>query len=221
MDRAQAIKEIERLFSHYKTLTSADTRLLKALTDGKLYELYVLSHVVRELYARGFRLTFRGNDLQFKLSPGRIRPSDPHFEITSPDPLQRQLWLFVDIEFETLGAGRGGGPPDRSHRHEIDIVIVDVDYGYPTYLNIAFGVECKAVANFDKSILKEVLGVRRELSLLADHQRSILSAHGGVPQVDVPANPPSEYWLAYTDSVGNLYQQSPAAFGIEFRHLLP
>ena len=63
--------------------------------------------------------------------------------------------------------------------------MVDVDSGYPTYKNIAFGVECKAVSNFAKSILKEVLGVRRELSLLDRETKSLLSARGGRPSVTV------------------------------------
>jgi hypothetical protein len=220
MDKAAASKEIKNILSAYKKLTPADRKILNALKKGKLYELYVLSWVVRDLAKRGFILAFKGTSLQFKGSPGKIKKSEPRFQITSPNPTAPPLYLFVDIEFDTLGS-KHVGASDNSLRHEIDIVVVDVDSGYPTYKNIAFGVECKAVSNFSKSILKEVLGVRRELSLLKGKTNSVLSAQCGMPSVTVPADPPSEYWLAYIDPAGDFYRESPAAFGVEFKHLQP
>jgi hypothetical protein len=218
MDKAAASKEIKNIFSTYKKITSTDRQIVNGLNKGKLYELYVLSWVVSDLAKRGFILTFKGASLQFKGSPGKIKKSEPHFEIISPNRTAPSLYLFVDIEFETLGS-KYVGVSDNSLRHEIDIVVVDVDSGYPTYKNIVFGVECKAVSNFSKSILKEVLGVRRELSLLDGQTKSLLSAQGGRPSVTVPADPPSEYWLAYIDPAGNFYRESPAAFGVEFKHM--
>jgi hypothetical protein len=216
MDKVAAIADIQQIFSTYKTLQPRDQQLLKALSDGKLYELYVLSRVVQDLAKRGFVCTFIGKTLQFKGSPGKIKTSDPHFEVTSPKLGAPPLYMFVDIEFESLGS-QHVSVSDKSLRHEIDIVVVDVNSGYPSCKNIALGVECKAVANFSKSILKEVLGVRRELSLLYDAKLSVLSICGGNPSVTVPANPASEYWLAYIDPAGDSYKESPAAFGVEFR----
>jgi hypothetical protein len=219
MNRASAISEIKKVFAQYKSIGPQDDKLVQALTDGKLYELYVLSRVVEELRARGFGLQFRGTTLKFKASPGKIKVSDPHFELAAPDG--RTLWLFVDIEFETFGSKQPTGGNDQSRRHEVDIVVVTVNGGYPSYDQIAFGVECKAVAKFTKSIVKEVLGVRRELSLLTDVQQSTLTQCGGSPPVGVRANPPSEYWLAYTDIAGDQYKSSPSAFSIEFLHWQP
>jgi hypothetical protein len=102
---------------------------------------------------------------------------------------------------------------------KIDIVVLDILNGYPAYGNIALGVECKAAANFSKSILKEVLGVRRELSLLQARTQSSLSTLGGTPTLFVPAQPLSEYWLSYLDPAGNEYKESPQAFGVEFKHM--
>jgi hypothetical protein len=220
MDRVAAISEIKNVFSTYKKLQAVDTQILKALKDGKLYELYVLSFVVENLSKRGFALTFKGNTLKFKGSPGQIKKSDAHFEIKSPRAAAPPLWLFVDIEFETLGS-KHTSVSDNSLRHEIDIVVVSVNAGYPTFNDIALGVECKAVANFSKSTLKEVLGVRRELSYLHAAKPSLLSNWGGAPSVSISADPPSEYWLAYTDPAGNSYSDSPSAFGVEFKHLQP
>jgi hypothetical protein len=101
-------------------------------------------------------------------------------------------------------------------------VVVSVNSGYPKFNEIALGVECKAVANFSKSIVKEVLGVRRELCLFTGQQQpSTLTLSGGSPPENVRAAPPSEYWLAYTDPKGNQYQSSPSTFSIEFKNLIP
>lgn len=221
MDRSAAIAEIQRLFGLYRSARPGDQATLQALTDGKLYELYVLSEVVDTLAQRGFSLAFPFTSLNFKSSPGKIKLSDPHFEVrvsagaSSPD-----YRIFVDIEFDTLGHATVGAS-DNSRRHEIDIVVTTATSGFPTHSEIALAVECKAVAKFKKGLLKEALGVRREMSLMAPAQQSALSQHGGVAQVNVPASPPSEFWLAFIDPKGTNYAASPTAFGIELRHLEP
>jgi hypothetical protein len=217
MDRAAAIKRIQSIFAAYKARQPTDRQLLKALKNGKLYELYVLSQVIQELATRGFKLTFKGQSLLFKASPGKIKTSDSHFAVSSPKQTAPTLYIFVDIEFETLGS-QHVSVSDNSLRHEIDIVVVDVKSGYPKVTNIALGVECKSHANFTKSIVKEVLGIRRELSLMKGKKQSSLSAFGGVPTINIPADPPSEYWLSYIDPAGDSYKESPIAFGIDFRH---
>ena len=107
---------------------------------------------------------------------------------------------------------------DLSGRHELDIVAVEPGVtGYPRFDEIALGVECKSHANFKKSIVKEVLGIRRELCLLSQPQQSILTQLSPKnPTRIVPADPASEYWLAFCDPQGLQYSSSPAAFGINF-----
>jgi len=221
MDRKKAITEVKRIFSTYTKIRSSDQKLLKALTDGKLYELYVLAYVVRDLTARGFNLTFIGKSLKFKGGPGYIKLSDPHFELTPPKPASDTLRLFVDIEFETLGSASATAS-DKSCYHEIDIVVVaNTTTGRPQYDEILLGVECKSHATLGKNTLKEVLGIRRELSYFAKPQPSHLTLFGGAPVCDVTADPPSEYWLAHLDPAAAAYSASPAKFGITFVHLQP
>ncbi|MBY0510601.1 MAG: hypothetical protein K2P94_10690 [Rhodospirillaceae bacterium] len=218
MDRKKAIAEVKRVFSAYRKIRPSDQKLLKALTDGKLYELFVLAYVVRDLTARGFSLTFVGKSLKFKAGPGYIKLSDPHFEVIPPRASSSSLRLFVNIEFETLGAAVAA-VPDLSCHHEIDIVVVaDVTTGRPTYDQIMLGVECKSEASLKKETLKEVLGIRRELSYLDKPSPSYLTMLGG-SSVDVPARPPSEYWLAFIDPTATQYSASPARFGIQFTHI--
>lgn len=219
MDRDDAEKAIKALFQGYKgSINTQDEQDIQNLGDGKLYELYVLSEVVTMLAGRGCSLTFHGSSLKFKASPGKLKTRDPHFTVRTPNG--DDLWLFVDIEFDTLGHGKTGAS-DNSRRHELDIILVAKNSGFPAFGDIWFAVECKAVANFEKSLIKEVLGVRRELSYVTDDQPSFLSHSGALPVVDVPANPPSEFWLAHIDPKGLRYRQSPAAFGVDLRHIEP
>ena len=216
MDKSQAIDAITSVFRRYRRLTPTDQWLLSALDQGKLYELYVLSELLIDLRRRGFLLRFCGQTLKFKQAPGKIKVADPHFLLTAPD--RTRLWLFVDIEFLTLGTIMSN-TTDLSDRHELDIVLVDETPDYPSPCNILLAVECKSAANFRKSIVKEALGIRRELSLLEPKVQSKLTRLGGRRPVSVPADPASEFWLAYVDGVGTCYSRSPGFFGIEFKHL--
>jgi hypothetical protein len=219
MNKATAATEIQKVFAAYKAQTPADTRLLNALKKGKLYELYVLAKLVENLAKRGFVLAFQGKNLAFKGAHGKVKASDPHFVVSKPGSSKADFRIFVDIEFETFGR-HTGVPADRSARHELDIVVVVGSFssGYPRYSDLALGAECKAVANVEKALVKEALGVRRELSLFVDKTPSVLTVAGGSPSVDVSANPASEFWFAFLDPVGDLYANSPSAFSIEFQH---
>ena len=205
--------------SKYKQLRSSDTSYLEALDKGKLYEIYVLSQLVMDLSRRGFRLAFSHSSLIFKGAPGKINANDPHFLVRPPQgPTCR---LFVDIEFETLGVQlpNQAHTSDLSSHHELDLAVVDTSQSYPVPAEVLLAVECKAVAILKKSLIREALGLRRELSLLRPPTSSSLTRRGGSPPIKVPADPPSEMWFAFADPAGNNYQCSPSQFGIEFRHL--
>jgi hypothetical protein len=218
--RASAIAEIQRIFAAYRAAQPKDAADLAALTDGKLYELFVLSDLLTDLSNRGFTLTFVGSTLKFKASPGQIKTSDSHFEVRAPNSRQVDYRVFVDVEFDTLGHSKHPAT-DNSRRHELDIIVTTASSGYPAHDEIALGVECKAVANFSKGLIKEALGIRRELSLLQSPSFSTLSRSGGRPKVQVAADPPSEFRLAFIDPKGTNYVQSPSVFGIELKHLKP
>jgi hypothetical protein len=221
MDRAAAIAAIQALFAKYRAARAGDIGLLQMLSDGKLYEMYVLSDLVDELTSRGFKLSFVGTSLKFKGSPGMIKTTDPHFEMKRPGSASVDYRIFVDIEFDTLGQNISGAMDD-SRRHEVDIVVTTATSGYPRHDEIVLGVECKCVANFSKALVREVLGVRRELSYLTNPPRqSLLTQAGGSPSIQVAANPPSEFRLAYIDPKGMNYEDSPRAFGVDLKHLEP
>ena len=186
----------------------------------------MLANVVNYLKAQGAGIKFVGGPLvKFKSAPGLIKAGDPHFRVYLSTSKAAELWIYVDVEFKTLGA-RMSGAADLSDRHEADIVVVHRDFTHlppaiPDHDDISLAVECKDVANFSKSILKQVLGVRRELSYVPRAERSSFLCQLGIGHSKVRANPPSEFCLAFTDPGGNKYTQSPRAFGIDFKWLLP
>lgn len=221
MNKARATREIESVLASLRTLSRQDRRHLLSRNQGKLYELYVLARLLRHLRRRGFRLRHVGNDIRFKQAPGKLYVSDPHFVLESRGG--EKLWLFVDIEFQTLGHRMRARQSDLSALHELDLVVLRaaIDGSNPTYDQVALAVECKSNAVFVKSIVREALGLRRELSFLADPVLSDLSRLSGGKCVCVPARPASEFWLAFTDPRGKRYVRSPAAFGIDLRHMQP
>jgi len=231
-ERANASAEIQKIFASYRTAQTTDAGMLAALADGKLYELYVLSQLVIDLDRRGFRLRFVGSTpppgatgvghstLKFKASPGMIKMTDSHFEVICPASGSPICYLFANIEFDTLGHAKTAAS-DYSRRHELDLILTWASSGYPAHSDIALAVECKAVANFEKGLVKEALGVRRELSILASDMDTIPTRLGATPAVQVPAIPPSEFILAFIDPKGQNYEESPRAFGITFEHHQP
>lgn len=223
MNSAQAIRDIRSVLGALRILTSQDKAHLRSLSQGKLYELYVLAHLVGDLRRRGFRLWHCGSNIHFKQAPGKLYMNDPHFVIHSRyGPYDPEMRLFVNIEFQTLGRD-WGTQVDLSTLHELDLVVVKdpTDSSNPSYRQILLAVECKSNAFLKKSFVREALGLRRELSYLTGRALSHLSYHVNTQPVWVPAFPASEFWLAFSDPGGTRYRQSPAAFGVELKHIQP
>ena len=215
---AQAEKEIRNFFQKYgRYVGKSYNKLMK----GKIYELYCLSLVIERLTSEyGYRISIqtRSQSIDFKTSPGKIDRTKSYFIAHAPRDI---FEIYTDIEIMTMGA-INQIHQDRSAYHEIDIVATRTDLcGRPQYDELILGVECKSSANFDKSILKQALGIRRELSLLDKRSLSLLAKAIGRSLPEIPAYPSSEYWIAYADPKGNHYKCSPSFFGIEFHHWCP
>lgn len=214
--------DLEKLIKRYegKRAKLPDEEEKKKLKRGKLYEFFVLGKVLAELASRGFSIQLRGQVLDLKQSPGAIQPHDAYFVATAPGG--GTFHVRTDIEVRTLGSEITSTSSLCSY-HEIDIVVVDAGAtGRPSYQAVALGVECKSHEKFKKAIVKEVLGVKREISFYhGEPLPSWLAAALGQATPEVHSVPPLEYWLAHIDPEGANYAHSPSAFGIEFKNWVP
>jgi hypothetical protein len=216
----QAIKKrIEAAIRRYAQATSSRAYALvpSSLTSGKLYEAHVLSLILGRLYTdERFGITLvNSNYIPLKSAPGPINRHYPHFELVRNGSKVAELW--TDVEFLTLSYSQSGSSrsPQFGDYHELDIMIVDSGVsGRPAHSNVWLGVECKNTG-YNKGLLKEILGVRRELSLLQDPRQTHFHVW---PRTDVPADPPSCLLVYSTDSAVLSYSAPGQVFGIDFQH---
>lgn len=185
-------------------------------TAGKIYEAYVLGLVCQNLKLKeGLVSTLVGaSSLTLKSSPGPINSAYPHIEVTKQGRHVANIW--TDVEFTALSAARQGKKSlTNGEFHEMDIAVVSPNCHPRPYPNeVYLVVECKNTG-YQKSLLREILGVRRELSLLTDSQPSFFSAW---PRQDVPAEPPSCIAVFSSDPSVSKYQAPGHFFGIDFFH---
>ena len=249
-----AKKEIVDFFYTYDA--SANEFLGRAVA-GKIYELYCLAKTVDWLKSRyDAEITYKeGNKkkriedektIDFKASPGKIDYDRSYFEVCKNN---KKLELHVDIEIETLSNAAAKNESDRSGYHEIDLVLIDPIFRpemtsmhkeRPRHDQLLLGVECKSTKFFRKEIARQVLAVRRELSLFVNDQKCKLDLLFRDDKNDsdfdrnlddnedpdfnknvsicVKADPASLYWLAFTDPDGKNYSNGPEHFGIRFKN---
>lgn len=191
--------------------------LPKSITAGKLYEAYILGVVSRDLVTKeGLQLRLvNGKKVALKSSPGPINRAYPHIQVFKHGTHTANLW--TDVEFTSLSYGLTGklSAPDRGQYHELDIVLTPPAVsGRPGAEDIWLGVECKHTG-YGKNLLREILGVRRELSYFGSPVRTNFRTW---PQSHVPARPPSCLLVYSTDTQVTAYSSPGATFGIEFLH---
>lgn len=221
MDKEDIKKKITDAFKKYtKTANPKAANVIpNSLTSGKLYEAYILSHVAEQLVKKeGLKLKLvNSNHVKLKSSAGKIDRSKPRFDVYKSSNCIAEIW--TDIEFTTLSYDRDlqNSTPNRGQYHELDIVVVDPkSSGRPSHDKIWLGVECKHT-QYQKGLLKEILGIRRELSLLKDNRKTNFKKW---PRSDVPADPPS-CLLVYSSDANVKHYSSPGnLFGIDFKYEL-
>lgn len=218
MTRREVRRRVTELFRRHMTAppaTSFDI-LPRALTSGKLYEAYVLALVSRELTgSEGYQLCLVNSEfLPLQSTPQPIDRRRPRVELRTSAGCVAEMW--TDIEFLALSYSmRRGGFPERGEYHEVDIAVVDPGVsGRPQHDMIWLAVECKNTG-YHKGLLKEILGIRRELSLLQDPQATKFRKW---PRDRVPAKPASCLVVYSTDAGVLQYARPGEVFGIDFRH---
>ena len=222
MTTQEIIDEITVSFNKYLPTPGSGVfnPIPKSVTSGKLYEAFILALVAKNLTDReGFNLQLStGTNIYLRSSPGPIDRKFPFIKILDPVTGQMIAEIWTDIEFLTLSYDHRrsyNSTPRRGDYHELDILVIDPGQnGRPSYRTIWLGIECKNTP-YKKQLLKEILGIRREMSLLVDSQRTKFKSW---PRSHVPADPPS-CLLVYSSSWEITEYDTPGeTFGIDFNH---
>ena len=221
MTREEAITRIENAF---RSLTNArdsseySTLLSSAVAAGKMYEAFVLAKVAEQLVTReGMELTlFNGNKIALKSSPGPINRRFPRIDAKRSGTTVAELWTDVEFLSWSYWSKVGKQPLTRGAYHELDIVMVDPgEVGRPSPDKIWLGIECKNTS-YGKSFLREILGIRRELSLLQRVGQP--TRFCSWPRFHVRADPPSCLAVFCADKRVLEYKFPGETFGIDFFH---
>lgn len=127
LSQAKAKAAIKGILKTVTGVTKSAMKPIGRLEGGKLYELFVLSQLLKDLRKRGFRPKFVGDKIKFKASPGEIHLTDPHFELRRDPSGPAEFRLFTDIQVRTLGASALPTVVDYSGYHEIDLVVLSIN----------------------------------------------------------------------------------------------
>lgn len=227
---SKAESKIKKFFkNHYSTIKR---KIFLPKDEGKVYEIYCVTKLLDWLESRyDVTIQYCGKGkMKFKAGGGPINRKYPYFKIID-NCTHNVAELHTDIEVMTLGSHiYTGQKRDLSFMHEVDIVLIKAGVkcgDMPTHKQLLLGIECKASAKLRKSVFREVLGIRRELSFL--HPSSVakidkifkLRNTAKSNKSCVPARPKSLYWLYTIDSNSRRYIISPQQFGIEIKVDVP
>lgn len=216
MNAAQMKQRIDQILQAH--LPGAAALVPSSATAGKLYEAYVLGLLARDLRHRENLqlLLVGGSTLVLKTGGGPINQAYPHIQVYRAGVHIGTIW--TDIYFSTLSYLRTGVGRfiTSGEFHELDIVMTRPGTrGRPTPLDLLLGVECKNTSTYEKKHLREILGVRRELSYLSGNGPTAFTHW---PRSNVPANPPSCLLVYATDANVLNFAVPGDVFGINFFH---
>jgi hypothetical protein len=213
-------KDITDALQKYAGVSPARTKQLMPLKglQGKLYEAHVFTTICKNFVIKeNLQLTLvNGSQLQFKQKGSPINRSYPFVEVRKKGVLTGELW--TDIYFNTLShhLRQSPTPCTFGDYHELDIALVDPGLSnFPRHDQIQLAVECKNTP-IKRSIIREVLGFRRELSYYDKNINGTSFKHW--PVSGLPANPPSVHMLYCSDKNVFRYKKSCSAFGILLEH---
>lgn len=147
----------------------------RMLFVDRVYELRCLIELIDQLQAHWPGLRFvlsSGTALRLRESGGPVdRTAYAFVEVQGPDG-RALAEIWTNVEFWALSHVHGGAPAPagapRGCAHELDIVLLNPGVsGRPDPQDILIGVEAKH-RPYGKGLLKELLGVRREMTFVSE-----------------------------------------------------
>lgn len=219
--------DITRIKSQIATILQANASVAPARTNtllpisslqGKLYEAHVLATICEKLVTQeGLRVTLvGGRNLMLKQKGGAINRTYPYFEVWNGRTLFGEL--FTDVYFNTLSYQMKGSPARQTYGdyHELDIALLKPGQnGKPQHSEVMIAVECKNTS-IKKSIIRELLGFRRELSFWS--HLPLPTNFSVWPAIQTNSNPNSVHMLYCSDNRVNRYTTNCLQFGIILEH---
>lgn len=200
---ALEVKRLLRLISRAKS-RQVNGVLPAKTSDGKLYEALVLARFLERAASEFDIHMVRNGPLTLRSGWGGVDRRYTYFELRSIRTGALKAEVFTDIVFAGLSAhvsGRCGSIDCRSHRyradfHELDIAVIRPNHSDVICHNhVLLAIECKN-RPIEKADIRNLLGLRRELSVLVpQHRRSFLAW----PFRKVKAKPASKIVLATSD----------------------
>jgi hypothetical protein len=211
---------ITNIFRKYTSISPGRVSALLPIKSlqGKLYEADVLATICRNLSTiekLSIKFVGRGK-LILRQKGGKIDRSYPYFEILNKGKLIGEL--FTDIYFNTLSHNLKSPSTKIIHGdfHELDIALLKPNQnGFADFNKIMLAVECKNTS-IKKSIIREILGFRRELSFFS--KVSVPSNFNAWPSNIIHANPNSIHMFYCSDSRVLRYDSNCYQFGIILVH---
>ncbi|WP_133239988.1 hypothetical protein [Limnohabitans planktonicus] len=165
---ANAINSITKIFNSTLGSASGLQASLVGMVASKLYEAKVLAELLNLLEASGYHFRVVNGAVCLKAAPGPINTSYSYIELLQNNVHVANIW--TDVEFVGLSSFYLTGLPQPSARgeyHELDILVCDPNaITRPRSNQVFIGVEAKHWAHIPKKLLREILGVRRELSFV-------------------------------------------------------
>ena len=156
-----------------------------------------------------------GKTIVLKTGGGPINKNYPWIEVKKEGVLIGEI--FTDIYFISMSysLNQSNRKPTPGEYHELDIVMTKPrGNGMPRHDEILIGVECKNTKKYRKSLLKEILGVRREMGLLAG--TLVATEFSQWPSTTVPSSPPSCLLVYSTSNKVKNYSRPGETYGIDF-----
>lgn len=215
--------DITRIKNRIATTLQANAGIAPARTNtllpikslqGKLYEAEVLATICEKLVTQeGLRITLAvGGNLMLKQKGGPIDRNSPYFQVWRGTTLFAEL--FTDVYFNTLSYHMRGSPRHqiKGDYHELDIALLQPNItGLPQHTDVMLAVECKNTS-IKKSIIRELLGFRRELSFY--HHTPQTTNFSVWPTNQTHSHPNSVHMLYCSDNRINRYTTNCLQFGI-------
>ena len=194
---------------------------------GKLYELLCLSKTVKFLEKLfGAQVILENVDsnnfANFKSKPGKIDSKMSFFKVIIDN---QYFELHTNIEFETHSSKFINNVTKIDHAlyHEIDILLIEGECENgtrPEPEKIVLGIECKSGQHINKSTIREVIGLKNELSIFTESttQYSKLKTRKG-NKIPIKTIPPTLFWLVFRDRMGKRkYKNGPNLYGVRLMY---